>query len=107
MVVVTHKHLMEAAEAFKDAAKELGAWQTIVEAVRWRNLVELQATFPDADYFDGYVVFNIRRNRYRLIAVVHFAKDLADRQTQGHVYIRSVLTHKEYESKAMWDPFRS
>lgn len=107
MVVVTLKHLHDAAVSHRDAAKELTAWQAIVEMSRWRNLAELQAAFPDADYVNGYVVFNIRHNRYRMVTVVHFAKDLVDRKTQGHVYIRSFLTHKEYQIKRNWDPFRT
>ena len=30
--------------------------------------------FKDADSVDGYVIFNIRQNRYRLITVIHCAK---------------------------------
>jgi len=103
MVIVTPKHLDRAAAKYKDAANELAAWEAIVLAVRWRNFAEVRATFPDADAVDGYVIFNIRHNRYRLITVIHYAKDLADRQTQGHIYIRSVLTHKEYDNRANWD----
>ena len=69
---------------------------TIVKAVRWQNFDEVRGMFKDADSVDGYVVFNIRHNRYRLIAVIHYAKTSDERQTQGHVYIRSFLTHKEF-----------
>ena len=59
--------------------------------------------FKDADYVDGYVIFNIRRNRYRLITVIHYAKTSEENQTDGHVYIRSFLTHKEYDNRENWD----
>ncbi len=59
--------------------------------------------FKDADYVDGYVVFNVRRNRYRLITVIHYAKTTDEKQTDGHVYIRSFLTHKEYDNRNNWD----
>ncbi len=107
MVLVTRKHLAEAAANHKEAAEELTTWQTIAEASRWRNLIDLKATFPDADYVDGYVVFNIRHNRYRLITVVHFAKGTTAKQARGHIYLRSLLTHKEYDNKAKWDPYKS
>ena len=67
------------------------------------NFEEVRATFPDADAVDSYVVFNVRHNGYRLITVVHYAKDLTDRKTQGHCYIRSFLTHIEYNNKRNWD----
>jgi len=103
MVIVTTKHLDLAAAKHRDAAKELAVWEHIVSATRWMNFEEVRATFPDADNVDGYVVFNIRHNRYRLITVVHYAKDLADRKTQGHCYIRSFLTHTEYDNRGNWD----
>ena len=39
-------------------------------------------------------------NRYRLITVVHYAKTTGERQTEGHVYIRSFLTHAEYNNRS-------
>lgn len=59
--------------------------------------------FTDADYVDGYVVFNFRKNRYRLITIIHFSRTRDKRQTEGHVYIRSFLTHKEYDDRKNWD----
>ena len=79
------------------------AWTTIVEAVRWRNFDDVRSMFKDADLVDGYMIFNIRHNRYRLVTVIHHAKTIDQRQTQGHVYIPSFLTHKEYDNRGNWD----
>lgn len=101
--VVTRRHLREAIARHPDAAGEIGAWASIVDAVRWRNFAEVRAWFKDADSVDGYVIFNIRQNRYRFITVIHYAKTAAGRETEGHVYIRSFLTHKEHDNRANWD----
>ena len=102
--IVTRKHLSEAMQEYPDAANELKAWVAIVEGVRWHNFAEARLMFGDADYINGYVVFNIRRNRYRLITVIHYAKTTDEKQTEGHVYnIRSFLTHKEYDDPRKWD----
>lgn len=101
--IVTRRHLCEATKAYPDAASEVEAWASIVEAVRWHNFAEVREMFKDSDYVDGYVVFNIRRNRYRLITVIHYAKTTEERQTEGHVYVRSFLTHKEYDNPGTWD----
>jgi mRNA interferase HigB len=95
--IVTIKRLQQASEDHRDAAQEIGSWMRIVKMARWRNLQELRANFPDADDVDGYVVFNIRHNRYRLIVAIHYAKVIAGRLTLGHVYIGSFMTHKEYD----------
>ncbi len=103
MHIVTYAHLSEAIKKYPDAANEIKAWVSIVEAVRWRNFAEVRKMFKDADSVDGYVIFNIRRNRYRLITVVHYAKTDGAVKTKGHVYIRSFLTHKQYDDRSNWD----
>jgi mRNA interferase HigB len=92
--IVTRRHLSQAIARYPDAANEIRAWMVIVEAVRWHNTDEVRATFKDADAVDGYVVFDIWHNRYRLITVIHYSKTTSEKQTEGHVYVRSFLTHK-------------
>jgi mRNA interferase HigB len=101
--IVTRRHLSEAMERYPDAANEIKAWFGIVEAIRWHNFAEVRSMFKDADLVDGYVIFNIRQNQYRLITVVHYSKTIDEKQTEGHVYIRSFLTHKEYDNRNNWD----
>ena len=101
--IVTRKHLNEAAERYADAAQEIEAWTLMVEAVRWHSFVEVRSYFQDADYVDGYVIFNIRQSRYRLVTVIHYAKTTTEKKTEGHVYIRSFLTHKQYDNRRNWD----
>jgi len=101
--IVTRKYLGEAIQEYPDAANEIKSWVAIVEGVRWHNFAEVRLMFRDADYIDGYVVFNIRRNRFRLITVIHYAKTTDEKRTEGHVYIRSFLTHKEYNDRRKWD----
>jgi mRNA interferase HigB len=101
--IVTRRHLHEAVTRYPDAANEIRAWIAIVESARWRNFAEVRSWFKGADFVDGYVIFNIRRNRYRLITIIHYAKSIEERQTEGHVYIRSFLTHKEYDNRSNWD----
>ncbi len=97
MHIVTIKRLQQACQRHRAAAQEIGSWVVIVKSARWRSFQELRASFPDADNVDGFVVFNIRHNRYRLIVAVHYAKVIDKRLTLGHVYIGSLITHKEYD----------
>jgi len=95
--IVTIKRLQTACEKYREAAQEIGAWARIVKAARWRNFHELRVNFPDADDVDGFVIFNIRQNRYRLVVAVHYAKVIDGRLSLGHIYIGSFMTHKEYD----------
>lgn len=103
MIVVTRRHVKEATIRYPDAASDLRAWMSLATAARWKSMVDLRNTFKDADEVDGYTIFNIRNNRYRLITVIHYSKHRDGRETQGHVYIRSLLTHKEYDNRKNWD----
>ena len=101
--IVTRKHLHEAMQQYPDAANEIMAWVVIVKGVRWHNFLEVRSVFKDVDSVKGYVIFNIRQNRYRLVTIIHYATTTSQKRTQGHLYIRSFLTHKEYDNPANWD----
>ena len=59
----------------------------------WNDVHEARADFPHADPVGKFTVFNIKKNEYRLITVVHY--------NRFKVYIRAVLTHEEYD-KGKW-----
>ncbi len=103
MHIVTRKHLSEAGKRYPEAAIELRAWHKVAKNSRWRNFAEVRQTFRDADYVEGYVIFNIRRNRYRLITIIHYSRERQGKRTEGHIYIRSFLTHKQYDDRNNWD----
>jgi mRNA interferase HigB len=103
VVVVTDRHLDEAAKQYPDAANDLSAWRAAIRSARFRNFLEVREFFPDADVVDGYVIFNIRGNRYRLITVIHYSRMSNGVETKGHVYVRSFLTHRQYDNRDNWD----
>ena len=49
----------------------------------------LRETFGSADYVDGFTLFDVGGNRYRIAAVIHYDKQ--------RMYIRQVITHAEYD----------
>jgi mRNA interferase HigB len=75
------------------AEEPLDTWYRIMRRENFQNLSEIRQTFVSADYVDGFTVFNIGGNKFRLIAVIHYERQ--------KVYIRAVLTHKEYD-KDTW-----
>ncbi len=90
MHIISPKTLRPAAHRAKDAAVDIEAWLSVVRRARWKNLIDLYLSFPDADYVKPCVVFNIRGNRYRLITRVYFAKQKSDGAlSEGHVYVPS------------------
>lgn len=65
----------------------------MIEKNRFANWAELKAAFNSVDKVGDLVVFDLGGNKFRLICYVRF-----DRQI---VYIKAVLTHREYD-KGAW-----
>ena len=92
MRIVSHRKLVEfyEKEGHGDSKVALERWYDITEHAEWKNLSDIKADFPATDYVGHqHYVFNIKGNKYRLVVVVKF--------TIGHVFIRFVGTHSEYE----------
>jgi mRNA interferase HigB len=73
----------------QSARDAFAKWYDLVHNNRFASFNEVRRTFPSADLVGDLVVFNIRGNRYRLVARFAYNK--------GRVYIRRVLTHAEYD----------
>jgi mRNA interferase HigB len=101
--IIPKKHLKEAAETYQDAANEIETWRAIVKAAHWHSFHEVRATFKDADPVSKFVAFDIRHNRYRLVTIIHYVRMMEGKQTEGRVFIRSFLTHKQYDNPVNWD----
>ncbi len=68
-------------------------WYRVAKKAEWKNLTDVRRVFPSADVVEGFTVFNIKGNAYRLITEINY-------QT-GRIFLRHVLTHAEY-SKGGW-----
>lgn len=89
MHIISKKALREFWERYADSQTPLRRWFKLVTRNSFRNFNELRAVFPSADLVDDLTVFNIGGNKYRLITAIHF--------NRNKVYVRSVLTHEEYD----------
>lgn len=91
--VISKRRLVEAGRKHPDAVPALMRWYRAARAARWNDIHEVRAVFPHADPAGQFTVFNIKKNDYRLITVIHY--------NRFKVYVRSVLTHAEYD-KGDW-----
>ena len=89
MHVIAKPALVDFWAIHPDAASSLQAWYRTMESEVFADFNDLRATFASADYVDGLTIFNIGGNKYRLIAAIHY--------NRRKVFIRSVLTHAEYD----------
>lgn len=88
MHVITRKRLNEFTEKYPETETALARWYKNIKKNDFSSFVELRKMFPSADQVSKLTVFNIGGNKVRLIAAIHY--------NRNKVYIRAVLTHKEY-----------
>lgn len=72
------------------ARQQYEAWRSIVESAQWRTPAEVKLSHPKASILkSGRVVFNIKANDFRLIALVQYQA--------GVLVIRFFGSHAEYD----------
>ena len=89
MHVITRKRLNEFAEKYPQTRTALASWFDLVRKNDFSSLANLKSMFPTVDQVGKLTVFNVGGNKVRLIAAIHY--------NRKRIYIRSVLTHEEYD----------
>ena len=90
MRIVAKKALVQFYTIHKDAQTALEDWNDKAERANWDCFADVKHTFGSADSVGNKrIVFNIRGNNYRLVALVLFKIKM--------VYIRFIGTHTEYD----------
>ncbi len=89
MHVITRKRLNEFAEKFPEMKNALADWYRQMKQNDFASIADVRKVFPSADKVGKLTVFNIGGNKVRLVAAIHY--------NRKKIYIRAVLTHKEYD----------
>lgn len=90
MHIITRTRLTDFGRMHPDAAPRLREWVRFIRRKQYAGHLDVRNDFPSADFIGPRkVVFNICRNRYRLVVDMRY--DL------GRVYVRHVVTHEEYD----------
>jgi mRNA interferase HigB len=96
--IIKGAFLVQAVADSPKAASYLEAWRKIVKASKWKSLIDVRKTYPSADGVKvrsgrNVTVFNVCGNEFRLIAAIHFDRQL--------VFMLRFLTHAQY-SENKW-----
>lgn len=90
MVIISKTKITQFIGKHTDSIEAINEWWLKVKKSNWKSFTEIKKSFNSVDYVgnDRYV-FNIKGNKYRLVAMIFF-----DIRT---VYIRFIGTHAEYD----------
>jgi mRNA interferase HigB len=89
MRVISRKPLGDFWERHPESASVLDEWFKKCSQCQAASFPELRRTFASVDYVDGFTLFDVGGNRYRISAVIHYDKQ--------RIYVRQVMTHAEYD----------
>jgi mRNA interferase HigB len=91
--IISNSALRSFAAAQPQAESALQGWRRVIEKNHFANWAELKAAFNTVDKVGDLVVFDVGGNKYRLFAYIRFERQI--------LYIKAVLTHKDYD-KGAW-----
>lgn len=94
MKVLGTEVLEEAKKAHRDLTPSVATWLTIAREAGWKNLNDVRQTLRNTDCVKGKTIFNIKGNRYRLVATINCASQA--------IVVKMLVTHAEY-SKREWN----
>lgn len=91
MRVIGLDKLVEFSTIHPDAESSLDSWSQVAEEAEWKHIMEVRQVYPHADPVEGYTVFNIGGNKYRLITKINYKLKT--------ILITDILTHSEYDER--------
>jgi mRNA interferase HigB len=86
--------LDKARQTHRDLTSSVATWLMIAREARWKNLNEVRLIWRNTDCVKGKTIFNIKGNKYRLIAIVNYPSRT--------IIVRMLITHAEY-SRGEWN----
>ncbi len=93
MRVVSNEALLDFPVSHHEASVPLQDWRRLAEIGSFASHAALKATFGTVDQAGPFHVFHIGGDKYRLIASIHFNRQM--------LFVRQVFTHKEHNA---WTP---
>ena len=89
MRILARSTLRDFWELNPDSETGLRTWFTKIKKAEYKAPSEIITDFKGADYVSGYIVFNIAKNKYRLVAAFRYDTQIC--------YIHFIGNHAEYD----------
>lgn len=90
MRIISEQTLKNYTEIEPDSRVAVQEWVKVTRKSNWANFADIKKTFNSVDSVGGQrYVFNIKGNRYRIIAIIRFSIKI--------IFIRFIGSHKEYD----------
>jgi mRNA interferase HigB len=94
MWIITERKLREYWREHADAELPLREWIKVVNNIDSMSFSDVRDTFGSADFHNGFTIFNVGGNNFRIIAKIEYSKHI--------VFIKYVFSHAEYDNHKNW-----
>jgi mRNA interferase HigB len=94
MRIITETRLRDYWQEHADAELPMREWIKVVRKADWTSFTDVRETFGSADSHNGFTIFNVGGNNFRIIAKIEHSKHL--------VFIKHVFSHAEYDNHKNW-----
>lgn len=89
MEIVSRDRIDDFQNRHPQSREPLNTWMKTIEAGSWQHIAEIRQAFNSVDYVNGFLVFDIKGNDHRLIAVAIFHNQ--------KMLVKHIFTHAEYD----------
>ena len=89
MHVISKSAWREAVAADSTLESPISQWHKVATRAAWASLADVRRVYPHADFVDGYTVFNIKGNAYRLIVKIEYRWRM--------IFVKHLIPHAEYD----------
>jgi mRNA interferase HigB len=94
MRIISERSLREYWQQHANAESSMREFIKVVKQFNWTSFVDVREVFASADYHNGFVIFNVGGNNFRIIGIIEYRIHI--------VFISSVLSHSEYNVHQNW-----
>jgi mRNA interferase HigB len=89
MKILGREKLYQFKKKHSDATSQIDSWEAEVENAEWCLPLDIKHRYANASFLENnHVVFNIKGNKYRLLAQVSYKNMI--------ILIKRIGTHEEY-----------
>jgi mRNA interferase HigB len=89
MRAISRKMLRTFWRKHPQAKGPLNAWYKLATRAAWKMFSDVKQDYGIADAVGKFVVFNIGGNKYRVVAAIHYNRQM--------VFVRHAMPHGEYD----------
>ena len=94
MRIISERSIREFWQKHANAESSMREFIKVIRQSDWSSFTDVREVFANADYHNGFAIFNVGGNSYRIVGIIEYRLHI--------VFISSVLSHSDYNVHQDW-----